>query len=155
MSVKSSLGGQLARAELFHSERKHVDRHAIGYTVMPVKETPRHALSSPSDEREEQAARDGEVERKLALLNGEEREILRLQSRKWMEEQHTDVPIEELEKYLEEGWSLVRQENGRAYLAGDFTQCLTYEDIGRRMGLTVAQVHRRVKSAHRKLRGVR
>lgn len=148
---------RLSRAELYSTDSngnpiRSVDKYAIGYTVMPVKETPRHALSTPLEEREERIAREGETAAQLALLTDEERRILHIQSRRWMEPREVQVPVDQLASMLDEGWMLVRQENGTAIISGDFAMSPTYEDIAHETGLSVHQVHRRVKSAHKKLR---
>lgn len=182
---------QWRRAELYSTDSegkpvKAVDRHAIGYTVMPVRETKPHALSTPLDDREERIERDGETASKLELLDPEERAVIDLQARRWMEPREMDVPVSDMTPLLSEGWTVVRRgpldrqapveqvgqliddgwifvgqengmatvrlENGMATLAGDFAVHLTYEEIGERLGLSAHQVHRRVKSAHWKLR---
>lgn len=156
--MRSRQGTMLSRAELLSTGAdgkpfKKVDRHAIGYGVMPVKETPRHALSNPCDDSEAYVASEGRAERLMATLTSEERAVRKLQALRWREEREITVPVEELQERLSDGWMLVRQEAGQAVIAADVQEHLSYEEIGLRLGLTVHQVHRRVKSANRKLRG--
>lgn len=185
---------QWRRAELYSTDSqgkpvKAVDRHLIGYTVMPVRETKPHALSRPTDSRDEETERAGEVAAKLDLLDPQERAVLELQARRWMEPREMQVEAADMARLLDEGWTLVRMgpldrqvssdetwplldagwvivgqeggltmmrlENGLATVAGEFAVHLTYEEIGERLGLSAHQVHRRVKSAHRKLRSKR
>jgi CRP-like cAMP-binding protein len=150
----------LDRSELYSTDSSGrripaVDKHAVGYTVMPVKETPRHALSEPSGELEERTRREGARNRKLAELTREERLVYELQLIHTREtDRQMKIPVSMLGEFLAgESWSLVRQENGFAIVSGDFSQRLTNEDIARLLGLSVDQVRRRITSARKKLRG--
>lgn len=106
---------QWRRAELYSTDSngnpvRSVDRHSIGYSIMPVRETKPHALSTPLDTREEKTERDGETAAKLSLLNAEERAVLDLQARRWMEPREMTVPVDGLlPLLLEEGWTVVRR----------------------------------------------
>lgn len=186
---------QWRRAELYSTDSEgkripKVDRHCIGYTVMPVK-----AGSSPpilpleSSGPEEQLERQGHAASAIASLDPQERAVLELQARRWMEPREMQVEAVDMVRLLDEGWTLVRMgpldrqvssdetwpfldagwiivgqegglttmrlENGLATIGGNFAVHLTYEEIGERLGLSAHQVHRRVKSAHRKLRSKR
>lgn len=154
------MSSALDRAEQFSTDSSGnripaVDKHAIGYTVIPVKETPRHALSSPDGELEERMQREGARNRKLAELTREERLVHDLQLVHTREtDRQMEIPVELLDEFLAGGsWTFVRQENGIAIVSGDFTQRLPNEDIARLLGITEHQVRRRITSARRKLRG--
>lgn len=157
----SSLGRQLDAAELYSTAKgkdgelepvRKVDRHAVGYTVIPVKPTRRHALSNPSNDQEERLVAEGEANRKLATLTVEERQVVLLQSKRYVEVREIRVPADEAALLLEGGWFLVRQENGEAVLSGEFVTEMTQDQIGQLLGVSASTVCRRLKSAFTKLR---
>lgn len=155
-----SIGHQLEAAELFSSAKdddgeikpvRKVDRHTLGYTVMPVKPTRRHALSNPSSDFEERLCAEGEANRKIATLTTEERQALLLQARRYVSEHEVKVPADEAAALMDAGWFLVRQEAGMVTLSGRFVTERTQEQIAGLLGLSPSQVFRRLKSAYRKL----
>jgi RNA polymerase sigma factor (sigma-70 family) len=160
--IRSATGYQLERAELLaygSDGRPHPRRPRARYEI-PVKET-RPTPNSTHGLEDRQG-----ISRALSSLTDEEREILRLQS----------VPVRfapitrhilagDLPRAFANGYQFVRSlpEEKRAdgtpvnyaEIVGLEPVNLTYEQIAERLGLTARQVHRRVSSAHRKLRAAR
>jgi RNA polymerase sigma factor (sigma-70 family) len=161
MSVKSSLGMQLRRAELYSisSDGKPIKWRKRGNNEVPIRETRSTPNSTHGFEDTE------EISRALATLTEEERRVIYLQEFEvgWREERWT-VPAGDLEQWLRKGYVLVpgsEQTQQRAGLppiqcldvAGKERIAMTHEEIASCLGLSVRQVHRRVSSARRKLRG--
>jgi hypothetical protein len=135
------------------------DRKTLGYTVMPVKPTPTHALSHPDDGSREQAmVQDGARLRTLARLTPLEEQVLELQERKHAITRQRHIAPAELEHHLDEGWDFVRrdEETNEVTVVREFMDVKhTYDEIAERLGLSVRQVERISVRARRKLRGVR
>lgn len=156
MSVKSSLGQQLERAELFATDEhgKRVPKsERNNWHAMKVKSMRAYAPTPTVESPEERSVRDGAASRRLASLSAEERFVFDLQELRWREERELSIPVDRLGKFLDEGWMLVKQENGRATVAIDADVGFGYAQIADLIGLSVRQVHSRVVSINRKLKG--
>lgn len=155
-----------------HSDKPFsgVDPLAIGYTIMPVHET--RSYSPPRDDREsqeERVEREGRFATALAKLTDTERDVLKLQGRILERvEQRIWIIAGQLVEYQRNGYTLIP---GSAYTvereglpAVEVVEVygyeviaperLDYETIGERLSLSVSQVHRAVKGANRKMRGL-
>lgn len=175
MSQRSPLGGQLSRAQFygFDSTGKRIgaiDRSAVGYTLIPVRESPRHALSGGSDtSTEEEAYREGLRQRIAETLSPLEREILRLQ-RKLVAfvEERKRIPAGELAEWIRGGYTLIPGSEdteervnlppittvlvvGRVALQ---VEQLSHAEIAERLGIPVSRSRRLVWSANRKLKAM-
>lgn len=152
MSVKSSTGYQLERAELLSQDAdgnpiKHRPR---GDYEVPVKET-RATPNSTHGLEDKQAA-----SKVLHELEPDELAVLNLQQEvKWELKQFT-IAASKLEEALRNGYAFIRHDQrGRAVVDKQFPVSLTYVEIGERLGLTANRVHHLVKSANKKLRAKR
>lgn len=152
--MSESAAGRLLPRTWMLSKHRH-DPRKLGNHVMHVRETPPHALSHAHDETDERMEQQGRAQHELDKLTAEERAVLELQAKRWMIEQECEVENDHVQQLLDEGWCFVRHHEGKVVLKGDFPMHMTYEDIGQRLGLSARQVHRRVVSAHRKLRSRR
>lgn len=125
----------------------------LGPYVMRPKETRNYAPAPCSLEESESAAeREVAIARQLAKLTPDERRVHELQQVQFAEEtRRCEVPVEQLQRALDEGWNLVRQESGIAHLVGEFVQKLTSGQIAAEMGISEWKLHRLVKSKNRKL----
>lgn len=153
-----SLGSQLKRAEMFTTDSsgqpiRRVHRHAIGYTVMPVKETAPHALShantETTEEQEEQARKEREARARFDALDSLDVQILRLHLiRKQPREYTMPFPASSREDKEAAGWLFVRYEKkGRiAMMVKSFVGQYTHAEIAERVRLTVHQVRRRLSA---------
>lgn len=129
---------------------------------MPVRPTPPHALSHPVDDDERP-----NLSEELVRLTAEERAVWDYQHGRYDPQmvRIKAVPVGELVAMERRGYTAIPGTKQRTVINGnlvetwdvegkDFTkQGLSYAEIAQRMELTVAQVHRRVVSAHRKLKG--
>lgn len=150
-----SIGGQLKRAELMSADSsgkpiRKTDRHAIGYTVMPVKETRPHALSyantESSDEQLEQDKREREARAKFDELIQRDREILRLHLVRLDSVEHElPFPREQRAEKEAAGWLFIRysgKAERMATMCKSFVGQLTYEQIGQSVGCSSRTVQR-------------
>lgn len=150
------MGPMLDRAAQF-SEDEHGKRipkaERNNWHAMKVRSTRAYAPTPAMESPEERSVRDGAASRRLASLSAEERFVFDLQELRWREERELSIPVDRLGKFLDEGWMLVKQENGRATVAIDADVGFGYAQIADLIGLTVRQVHTRVVSINRKLKG--
>lgn len=163
MSIRSSMGPMLDRADrLGHDSSGNriaqADRHAVGSGVMPVKET-RHYAPAPCalEDVEVDAQRVKDESEVKALLTVEENAVREILLKRYPHIATCSTPVQDMDRMFEEGWLLVKQENGMAYFESAEPQQsqLSYEQIGHRVGLSAHQVHRRVTTMNKKLRGMR
>ena len=150
-----SIGPQLKRAELMSADSsgkpiRKPDRHAIGYTVMPVKETRPHALSHANTEttleQEDQIRLERGARYKFDNLSVRDREILRLHLVRLDAKEHT-LPFPRGEREAKEaaGWLFVRysgKAGSIAMMCKSFVGQLTYDEIGERIGCSTRTVQR-------------
>jgi hypothetical protein len=156
MSLKSNLGIQLRRAELYStgSDGRPIPALSRHHSGIRVRET-RSYSPAQLHALEEQAERAGREAALRAALTDDEKRILALQERVELREVKQAIGEAQLEGYLAAGWQLVRRARGRAHVVKAFVAAPTYAEIAEVLALSVRQVHRRVVSAHRKLRGTR
>lgn len=154
-----SIAGQLRRAELLSEDssgRKipKLDKHARGYTVMPVKETRPHALShantESSDDQLEQDRRERESRQKFDELDDRDRDILRLHLIRLDAVEH-ELPFPREQRADKEaaGWLFIRYSGkGERYatMCKSFVGQLDYEEIGERVGCSSRTVQRRLSA---------
>lgn len=147
----------LTRAELYSEDSTgkriaKVDKHQVGYGVMPVKETPRHALSNANTEsteaQEEVDRREREARWKFDQLNGEDRELLRLYlARSTPREVQMPYPAGQRPALEASGWLFVKYTgNGQrtALMVRSFSGAATQVQMAAQLGLSVHQVRRRL-----------
>jgi hypothetical protein len=159
-----SLGHQLDRAERYAttSEGKRVrpvDRKQIGYSVMPVRETPPHALSRGIDSELadaqivalQKAAFDRVLDTKLTPV---QRAVYELQQRTtWVTRVVTLTTIEKdglsehpdtlaVERLRGDQWRVTRR----------FEVRMTHQAIADELGISVRQVRTAIETTHRILR---
>jgi hypothetical protein len=147
----------LDRAELYSTDSSgkrvaKVDKHQIGYGVMPVKETPRHALSqantTTTDDQLEDERREREARRKFDAMPAGDRELLRLSLvRTTAVERRMPFPAGQREGLEASGWHFVKYEgkgNRSALMVKSFVGQLTHAHIAECVGLSVYQVRRRL-----------
>lgn len=154
--MSETAAGRLLPRAWMHSKHRYNPRE-LGPEVMHVRETKPHALSRPGDDGDAQAALDGERQRKLATLTDEERQVIALQGKLfWLSDDllvSTD-DHEALSNALESGYQQVGYADASTLkLERQSWRPPTYEEIGNQIGLSARQVHRRVVSANRKLKG--
>lgn len=151
-----SIGAQLQRAELygFDSKGKAIPAKRRDVEYPRSRETKPHALSRPAEGEDLGVGSLEEYARLVARLTPEERAVLNLQNRQQVVERERVIGITDLGEHLDQGWSLVRVGGaGIATVSREFVEAtLTYGEIGARLGISARQVHRRVVSAHRKMR---
>lgn len=157
--IRSSLGIQLERASLFSVDEhgKRIPRRERN-NWSEMRSRPSRAFApalTAMETTEERVVRDGAAARRLASLTSEERFVFDLQDLRWREERELSIPADRLGKFLDEGWQFVSQECGRATVAIDADVGFGYTQIAELTGLSVRQVHSRVVSINRKLRGAR
>jgi RNA polymerase sigma factor (sigma-70 family) len=154
----------MMRAELYavdsHGRRiPRVARLAIGYGVMPIRETRRHALSdantTATDEQNEEERREREARRRFDGLTPEAREILRLSLARGASVERR-MPFPSCQRKAREagGWYFVRYAgpgNRSCVMACRVVRHLTHEEIAEHMGLSVYAVRRRLSSIGRRL----
>lgn len=154
----------LSRAELYASDSAgrriaRVARLAIGYTVMPVRETPPHALShantTATDEQAELERLERRARRKFDALPPVARELLRLSLvRVGSVERCMPFPAAQRAQRERGGWHFVRYSgpgNRTALMATVVPGYLRQEQIAAATGLSLAQVRRRLASMDRQL----
>lgn len=154
----------LSRAELYASDSAgrrivRVARLAIGYGVMPVRETPPHALShANTDATDEQAELDRlerRARRKFDGLPALARELLRLSLlRIGSVERCMPFPAAQRAQRERGGWHFVRYTgagNRSAVMACVVPGYLRQEQIAAATGLSLAQVRRRLAGMDRQL----
>lgn len=174
----SQLGAQLDRAERYSQDREgrriqRADRHAIGYTIVPVRPTPPHALSKGIDattSAEEHLLREGLRSRILESLTPLEAAVLRLQGKLAHQvEERLRIPAGHIAEYIRGGYTYVpgsERDESRQGLPPIATievvgrvevqvEGLNYAAIAERLGVSVRQVHRAVYRANRKVRDLR
>lgn len=153
-----SIGPQLQRAELMSedSEGKRIRRphkHAIGYGVMPVKETKPHALSHANtittDEQLELERRERACRSKFDALGAVDREILRLHLVVTGARDHVATfPRDQRAELEAAGW-FFRKETSRGLrveMVRSYVGKLTYDEIGKRVHLSTRTVQRRLSA---------
>jgi RNA polymerase sigma factor (sigma-70 family) len=106
-------------------------------------------------ERAEQAHKQAKREAALATLTPEERAVFELRKERVSRKQTREVPREDLERALDQGWQLDHQENGMAIVTREVFMRPSYDQVAKQLGLTARQVHRRIASANEKLRRAR
>ena len=149
----------LDRAALYSTDSSgkrvpKVDKHSIGYGVMPVKETPRHALSRANTEateaEEELDRRERAARWRFDQLSAEDHELLRLYiSRSAPREVQMPYPAGKRSELEAGGWLFVRYSGSgkrTAVMTRSFAGALTQAQIAERMGLSVHQVRRRLSA---------
>lgn len=149
----------ISRAELYSTDSngkriRKVEKATIGYTVMPVKETPRHALSNANTDTTEQQEDNVRLEReardKFDKLSAQDLEILRLSlQREAIVERTMPFPAAQRPTREEGGWDFVKYEgagNRTAIMTKAFVGQLTQTQIAERVGLSVYQVRRRLSA---------
>jgi hypothetical protein len=153
-----SIGSSLKRAELYSTDSggkrvRGAHKHAIGYTVMPVKETPSHALSYANtvttDEQLELERREREARTKFDALSAVDHEILRLHLVVTGARDHVATfPREQREQLEQAGWYFRKETSrgARVEMVRSFVGKLTYDEIGRRVHLSGRTVQRRLSS---------
>lgn len=144
----------------YDSDGKPIPPLSRDFEGIRCRPTPEHALSHPDDGGHEEdlvvEARRLRAESQLTEL---ERQVLRLGVEEW----HTvelEIPsieaeqrgISTLGQALDAGWLLM---SGGTVTKDFRREALTYEKRAQLLGLSTWQVHRLVKSARKKLRGVR
>jgi hypothetical protein len=120
---------------------------------IPVRETPRHALSNANTEenemQQEYEVKEREARMMFDALEPMDRELLRLSLTKFPgRERQLPYPASMRRHYEQAGWLFVRYENhGRiARMAKSFPGHLTHSEIGERLNLSVWQVRRRLNA---------
>lgn len=159
----SSFGFQLYRAWVLSTDSngkpiRPLAKNLVGTSIMPVRETRPHALSRAtvvSGDDEVREARERALAAAWETLTEDERRVLDLQRDHYEREVKETIRLCELGPRLDAGWLLVSKNARSAVVVKSFVATRTYEEIGELMGLTVSQVHSRVKRAHRKLRVAR
>jgi RNA polymerase sigma factor (sigma-70 family) len=154
----------MMRAELYASDSygrriPRVARLAIGYGVMPVRPTRRHALSDANtlatEEQNEDDRREREARRRFDALTPEAREILRLSlARGASVERRMPFPSAQRKAREAGGWYFVKYAgvgNRTAVMACRVVRHLTHEEIADHLGLSVYAVRRRLSSIGRRL----
>lgn len=152
-----SIGSQLRRAEMLSTDSegrpiRRVSKEAIGYTVMPVKETAPHALShantETTEEQEEQARREREARTMFLELSDIDREILRLHLvRKQPREITMPFPASQRDDMEHAGWMYTKTaKNGYVMMVKTVPSQLTHGEIAERVHLSVSQVRRRLNA---------
>jgi len=153
-----SIGPQLNRAELFSTDSegkpiRRVHKHAIGYGVMPVKETRPHALSHANtittDEQLELEKRERAARTKFDALGELDREILRLHLVvTGAREGVATFPRDQREKLEQAGWLFRKYttKGTRVEMVRSYVDKLTYEEIGRRVHCSTRTVQRRLSA---------
>lgn len=150
---------RISSAELYSTDSSgkriaQVDKHAIGYTVMPVKETPRHALSNANtdatDDQLELDRREREARSKFDALCQEDRELLRLSLVRTAPREVT-MPFPAGQRADKEaaGWLFVRYTGpGKrsALMVQSFAGQPTQVQMASATGLSVHQVRRRLSA---------
>lgn len=150
-----SIGAQLKRAELMSVDSdgnkiRRVHRHAVGYTVMPVKETPPHALShantNATEQQNEMDVRERESRAKFDALDALDREILRLHLIRTERVERTMLILpENLGEYERADWYMKKTaRDGRLVIGRQEAGQLHYDEIGRRVGVDERTVRRRL-----------
>ena len=160
------------RAWLYSEDEngKRIPATPRDFDGMHVHET--RSYAPPRDDREsqeERAEREGRFATALAVLTPVEREVLRLQGRILERvEQRIWIVAGQLVEYQRNGYTLIPgsariverdglpdievvEVFGYEVIA---PRRLDYERIGERLSLSVSQVHRAVKGANRKMRGI-
>lgn len=95
-----------------------------------------------------------EVSRAVDKLDDEERQVLKLQEEVTWTKKTRAVSPSLVDDLVRAGYWFIRTlKDGRAEVGCMFPVSLTYEQMGERLGLSATQVHRRVMTANRKLRG--
>lgn len=150
-----SIGHQLERAQLYATDehgRRIPKRQGNLATHCHINPTKSHALSHP--ERENPA----ELEQQAlmcARLTPEEQAIFDMQAFGTQETVEREIDDLELDQHIADGWTVVHHHGGRAVLKRDFIHTATYAEMAKYLGLTERQVHRKVSSAHAKIRKAR
>jgi hypothetical protein len=145
---------------LLYAEDEHgkpiakVHKHQIGYGVMPVRETPRHALShANTDATEEQVElerREREARWKFDALPPIDRELLRMYlDRSAPREVRMPFPAGQRSELEQGGWLFVKytgQGQRTALMVRSFPGQLTQAQMAAHLGLSVYQVRRRLSA---------
>lgn len=147
----------LTRAELYSEDSTgkriaKVDKHAIGYGVMPVKETPRHALSNANtdatDAQLDLDRREREARWKFDQLPADDRELLRLYlSRSTSREVTMPYPAGQRPALESSGWLFVKytgKGQRTALMVKSFSGAATQVQMAAQLRLSVHQVRRRL-----------
>lgn len=96
-----------------------------------------------------------------AQLTPDELAVTELRRKRYMREvlgpknKPVEIPITELSRALEEGWDLVRQENGRAVITIRSAARYTHDEMAEMLGMDKRQLRALIESANRKIRGAR
>lgn len=154
----------MMRAELYASDSSgrriaRVNRLAIGYGVMAIRETRRHALSdantTTTEEQHEDERREREARRRFDELSPVSREILRLSLvRGASVERRMPFPAVQRKAREAGGWFFVRYAGpgGRsAIMATRVVRHLTHEEIAEHLGLSVYAVRRKLAAIGKRL----
>lgn len=155
------MGPMLDRAAQF-SEDEHGKRipkaERNNWHAMRVKSARAYAPAPTAMEDVAADAQRSKDESEVqALLTAEENAVREFLLKRYPHIATCSTPVQDMVRMFEEGWLLVKQENGMAYFESAEPQQsqLSYEQIGHRVGLSAHQVHRRVSSMNKKLRGMR
>jgi hypothetical protein len=149
----------LDRAELYSEDENgkriaKVDKHQVGYGVMPVRETPRHALSQANteatEEQQELERREREARWKFDALLNADRELLRMYlDRSTPREVRMPFPAGQRAELEQGGWLFVKytgQGQRTALMVRSFPGQPTQAQMADQLGLSVHQVRRRLSS---------
>lgn len=147
----------LTRAELYSEDSTgkriaKVDKHQVGYGVMPVRETPSHALSDAntmlSDKALEFARREREARATFDQLAPADRELLRLYlARSTPREVQMPYPSGQRPALESSGWLFVKytgKGQRTALMVRSFSGAATQVQMAAQLGLSVHQVRRRL-----------
>jgi hypothetical protein len=160
-----SLGHQLERAERLATTStgkrvRPVDRKQIGYSVMPVRETPPHALSRGVDnelaDAQIVALRKAAFERVLATkLSPIQRAVYELQQRTSWDERYVTISTAEKVELAGDADTIAasRASKGDAWVVKRrFEKRMTQQQIADELGISVRQVRTAIETTHRILR---
>jgi len=173
MSLRSSTGTQLARAELYAFDDKgnRIATAGRGANVMPVKETRTYVEpATVSESQDERRAREGRQARILASLTDDEATVLHYQGKLVCRIQKPrEVAGGDVAEYLNAGYVLkpgsvrLLERDGlppvevATVIGFEEVQVerLSYDEIAEHLGVSIHMVNKLVVSANKKLRALR
>lgn len=129
----------------------------VGYSILPVHETPPHALSHANTEATDAQLEQDRLERaarsEFDQMLASDREILRLSQRlDGVREVRLQFPRAKREDQEQSGWLFVQAlKHGYVLMVKSFPTQLTHAEIADRMRLTTRQVRYRLSKMSRDL----
>ena len=144
--------GKSCCAECWHPQVMRAKSGSSPPIMDVIPEARANELTEQELDRAARTARRAKFEQAMATLTPEERSVLELKAERVSRIDTREVVLQELVDAREKGWELVSHSNGIATVTGEVFVKLDYDEMGKRLGLTARQVHRRMAAANRKLR---